>query len=83
MNIREGYGNFLTGKRIEQGLTMKKLAELSGVSERKILNIEKENMKGYSLHDLRRYLKGLNIPLSEIMPFERKPESGSYSEGYQ
>ncbi len=70
MDMREGYGNFLTGKRIEQGLTMKKLAELSGVSERNILNIEKENMKGYSLHDLRRYLKALNIPLSEIMPEE-------------
>jgi len=73
MNLREGYGNLLTGKRIEQGLTIKKLAKASGVSEQNILNIEKENIKGYSFCDLRLYLKELDIPLSEIMLGDRVP----------
>jgi transcriptional regulator with XRE-family HTH domain len=66
--MRNNYSIYLTEKRIEYGLTMKKLSEKTGVSIRKIENIEKENAKGYSMHDLTRYLKGLNIPLSKIMP---------------
>jgi len=42
MNIRKDYGNYLTGKRIERGLTVKKLAEKTGVPERNIDNIERE-----------------------------------------
>ena len=64
--FRPGYGEFLTGKRIENGLTMKKLAEMAGVSERSILNIEKENMKGYSHHDLRCCLRALGLHYSDI-----------------
>jgi len=68
MNIRKNYGYYLTGKRIEQGLTVKNIAEKSGVSSIKIDNIERENAEGFSLYDLNKYLEALNIPLSEIMP---------------
>jgi len=68
MKIRNNYGEYLLGKRIEQGMTMKNLAEKTGVSITTIGNIEREDVKRFSLHDLSRYLKGLDIPLSEIMP---------------
>ena len=65
MKLREDYGLFLTGKRIEHGLTTKRLSEMTGVSIRKIENIEKEN-KGWSLYDLDRLRKTLNFSLSEV-----------------
>jgi len=68
MNMRKDYGNYLTGKRIEQGLTVKKLAEITGIPARNIDSIERENMKEFSLYHLKKYLEGLNIPLSDIMP---------------
>ena len=73
--IREGYGEYLTGKRIEKGLTIKKLSEMSGVPERNIQNIETEKVEGYSLHHLRQHLKALDIPMSEIfkMMMEEQP----------
>jgi transcriptional regulator with XRE-family HTH domain len=67
--LRPGYGEYLTGKRIERGLTMRKLAETAGIPAIKISNIELEK-KGYSLHDLRCCLKVLDIPMDEIMTVE-------------
>ena len=64
--MRPGYGNFLTGKRIEKGLTVKQLSEKAGIPERNISNIEFEK-KGWSWHDLDRYRKCLDIPLSEVV----------------
>jgi len=66
LELRPGYGETLTGKRIEKGITIRKLSETSGVTERNLLNIEKGNVRGFSLHDLRCYLKYLDIPSSEV-----------------
>ena len=68
MKFIEGYGLFLTGKRIEQGFTIKRLSEKTGVPIRNIENIERGDGKGWSLDNLTKYLKGLKIPLSEISP---------------
>ena len=81
MKIKDGYGLFLTGKRIEQGLTIKKLSEMTGVPIRNIENIERGDGKGWSLDNLTKYLKGLNIPLSDVLPedgviFECKRSGG-------
>lgn len=60
------YGEYLTEKRIKQGLTIKQLSEKTNVPERNLLAIETEK-SNYSLCHLNRYLKALNIPLSEVM----------------
>jgi len=64
--LREGYGNYLTGKRIEKGLTLKKLAEITGIPERNLFGIETERVERYSLRDLRYYLKAIELPMDEI-----------------
>jgi len=66
LKLRPGYGETLTRKRIEKGLTKKKLSEISGVPGRNLSNIEKGNGMGFSFHDLRRYLACLDIPPSEV-----------------
>lgn len=68
MNLRKDYGLYITERRVEQGLTMRQLSEKTGVPAINISNIELEKIKGFSLHDLTRYLNELNIPLSEIIP---------------
>jgi len=67
MKIIDGYGLFLTGKRVEKGLTIKELSQKTGVPAMNISSIEIEKMKEFSLHDLTRYLEGLDIPLSEVV----------------
>lgn len=67
MRLIEKYGEYITGKRIEQGLTLKQLSEKSKVPERNLLAIETEKTKSYSLHHLRECLKALNLRLSEII----------------
>lgn len=67
MKPRDKYGEYITGKRIEKGLTLKQLSAMSGVPERNLAAIETEKAKNYSLHDLSRYLKALEIPLSEVI----------------
>jgi len=65
LKLRPGYGEILTGKRIEKGLTIAKLSDLSGVPGWNILNIEKEDSQ-FSLHNLSKYLEALDIPASEV-----------------
>jgi DNA-binding Xre family transcriptional regulator len=60
------YGEFLMGKRIEKGLTFKKLAELSGVAERNLHALETEDGKHFSLHDIRRCCKALEVSMNEV-----------------
>ena len=67
MKPREKYGEYITGKRIEKGLALKQLSAMSGVSERNLAAIETEKANNYSFHDLNRYLKALEIPLSEVI----------------
>jgi len=67
MKVKENYGNILTEKRIELGLTVKKISQITGIPERKILKIELEKAAEFSLHDLTKYAEGLNIPLNEIL----------------
>ena len=68
MKLRPNYGTYLTEKRVEKGLTMRELSKKTGVPAMNISSIELEKTKGFSLHDLRCYLKGFDIPLSEVMP---------------
>jgi len=65
LKLRPGYGETLTGKRIEKGLTIAKLSDLSGVPGWNILNIEKEDSQ-FSFDDLRKYMECLDIPPSEV-----------------
>jgi transcriptional regulator with XRE-family HTH domain len=66
MNLRKNYGTYITEKRVEKGLTMRKISEKIGVSAITLSNIELEKGK-YSLHNLTKYLKELDIPLSEVI----------------
>jgi cytoskeletal protein RodZ len=66
MKLREKYGEILTGKRIEKGLTIKQLSEISKLPEYKILNMETEKC-GFSWHDIRLYTKALDMKLSEVI----------------
>jgi cytoskeletal protein RodZ len=63
---RPGYGIYITGKRIEKGLTVRKLSEETGIPAIKLSNIEMEKADGFSLHEFRQYLKALDIPSSEV-----------------
>jgi len=67
MRIIEKYGKFITGKRIEKGLTLKQLSGMSGIPERNLTAIENERMKNFSLRDLIKCLQALEIPLGEVV----------------
>ncbi len=67
MRMIEKYGEYLTRKRIGQELTIKRLSEKANVPERNLLAIETEKSKGFSLCHLSRYLKALDIRLSEVV----------------
>jgi transcriptional regulator with XRE-family HTH domain len=64
--IKSGYGIYITGKRVEKGLTRRTLSEETGIPAVKLSNIECEKTNGFSLHDFRLYLKALGIPSNEV-----------------
>jgi transcriptional regulator with XRE-family HTH domain len=55
--------------RVDKGLTLRKLSELSGVNPMAISAIE-TGKPGYSLHDLNRARKALRLSLSYVMDGE-------------
>jgi DNA-binding Xre family transcriptional regulator len=67
MNIRENYGEFLTGKRIEKGLTIKQLSIKTGIPERNMLAVETEKIKNFSLHNITEICKSLGINLGDVV----------------
>jgi len=67
MTLCEKYGEFLTGKRIEKGLTVKQLSEKTGIPERNLLAIETEKLKNFSIHHLTTYCMTLGIKLGEVI----------------
>jgi len=66
MKLREKYGEYLTGKRIEAGLTLKQLSEKTDIPERKLLAVETEKVQNFSIHDIRMFCKALNVHLDEV-----------------
>jgi cytoskeletal protein RodZ len=66
IKLRNGYGIYIAGKRVEKGLTIRKLSEQTGIPAIKLSSIENEKTTGFSLHDFRQYLKALDIPSSEV-----------------
>ena len=66
MSLRAKYGEYLTGKRIEAGLTLKQLSEKADIPERKLLAIETEKVQNFSIHDIRMFCKVLNVSLDEV-----------------
>lgn len=58
--------------RIERHLNIKELAERAGVSDSVIHRIEKgTGYGGTSIRNFNRIAKALNIPLSELIDFDR------------
>jgi len=67
MRFHEKYGEYLTGKRIEKGLTLKQLSQKTDIPERNLYAIETENVKCFSLHHVTQYCKALDVKLGEVI----------------
>ncbi|MDR1837577.1 MAG: helix-turn-helix domain-containing protein [Treponema sp.] len=66
LKFREKYGEYLTGKRKEKGLTLKQLSEKTGIPERNLLAVETENVKNFSHNTVHEFCKALGVHLGEI-----------------
>ncbi|MDR3138440.1 MAG: helix-turn-helix domain-containing protein [Treponema sp.] len=63
----EGIGKRIKWARVDKGLTLIGLSELSGISPIKISAIENDKRERYSLHDLNKLRKALGLSLSYTM----------------
>lgn len=67
MNQNKWFADFIKKKRKEKHLTTSKLAELSGLSQSYISNLENGNRKTPKIETINKLAKGLGVPNGTLM----------------
>jgi cytoskeletal protein RodZ len=65
--LRGKYGDLLTEKRIERGLTLKQLSINTGVSADILLAIETGKIKEFSVDDIKAYCRAVGVDESRVI----------------
>ena len=75
MTYAEAVGIRITQICKDRGITLNKLASLSGMRQSTLDNIAKGNTKHPTLRTLHRIAVGLNMSVSELLNFEQMNET--------